>query len=209
MKKNLLPILLITVGAIVITSCATIKGAKKSDQSDWDHDKKKYSVLYFSPEVYPNIPEIQGPSNFAFFSAVSDKVARNRQIKMDKVDSTMPFDDVDVDAIKEMCKNNGSDLVVVPRIKYFKVGFGKYVFSNQVVVSMKVYNAKGQLLKETSYDTFRKNKRMIGNTENSIKIGTVGAMNDIMKEIKDFDKMKVMLANQGETRIAEQVSFIE
>lgn len=185
MKKNLLPIILITVGAIVMTSCAGFQGAKKSSLSDTG--RKKHSVLYFSPEIYPNIPEIQGPSNFAFFSAVSNKIGKNRQIKMDKVDTTMPFDDVDIEAIKEMCKNNDSDLVVVPKIKYFKVGFGKYVFSNQVVVSMKVYNAKGELLKEANYDTYRKNKRIIGNTENSIKIGTIGALKEIMKEIKAFD----------------------
>jgi hypothetical protein len=58
------------------------------------------------------------------------------------------------------------------------------VFSNQVVVSMKLFDAGGNLLTETDYDTYRKNMRLLGSTENSIKIGTDGAIKDILKKLR-------------------------
>jgi hypothetical protein len=80
--------------------------------------------------------------------------------------------------------NNDADFAIVPKVKYFKVGFGKYVFSNQVVISMKLFDATGNLLTETDYDTYRKNMRLLGSTENSIKIGTNGAIKGILKKLK-------------------------
>ena len=96
----------------------------------------------------------------------------------------MIYDEVDIESIKEICKYNNSDLAVVPKIKYFKVGLGRYVLSNQVVVSLKLYNSEGTLLSETSYDTYRKNKRILGSTENTIKIGTSGALSSLKKYIR-------------------------
>ncbi|MEG1591399.1 MAG: pyruvate decarboxylase, partial [Chryseobacterium sp.] len=61
---------------------------------------------------------------------------------------------------------------------------GKYVFSNQVVVSMKLFDAEGNLITSSEYDTYRKNMRLLGSTENSIKIGTNGAMKNILKELR-------------------------
>ena len=106
-----------------------------------------------------------------------------------RVDSYIPFDSVNADHIKEFCKNNNAQFAVVPKVKYFKVGIGKYVFSNQVIVSMKLYDATGKFLAEADYDTFKKNARILGSAENSIKIGTEGAMNFIAKDLIKSEKI--------------------
>lgn len=185
MKKILFPIVLISATTLLITSC--ISSFSKTDSS-LDNPKAKHSIIYFTPEVFPDITEIKSPSSFSFFTAISDKIGNYRQFKMNKVETTMPYEDVDINSIKEICINNGSDFAIVPKIKFFKVGLGKYVFSNQVIVSLKMYNAQGKLIKESSYDTFKKNKRMIGSTENSIRIGAMGAMQDLIKEIRILNR---------------------
>ena len=107
-----------------------------------------------------------------------------------RADSPIDFDNIDIEAIKDYCLNNNADYAIVPKVKYFKVGFGKYVFSNQVVVSMKLYDAAGNFITETSYDTYKKNMRILGNAENSVKVGTLGAMEEIIKNLKKSRRSK-------------------
>ena len=45
--------------------------------------------------------------------------------------ANIKYDSVDVNMIKESCLNNGAEIALVPKVKYFKVGLGKYVFSNK------------------------------------------------------------------------------
>ncbi|WP_233701999.1 pyruvate decarboxylase [Kaistella palustris] len=142
---------------------------------------KIQNILYFNPEIFPDILEIREPTYTAFYAAVSEKENHIRNLKMLRVDSPMPFDSVQASVIKEFCINNNAELAVVPKVKYFKVGFGKYIFSNQVIISMKLYDASGNLLTETSYDTYKKNARLLGSAENSIKIGTAGAIQNMTK----------------------------
>ncbi|WP_294288470.1 pyruvate decarboxylase [uncultured Chryseobacterium sp.] len=147
-------------------------------------DDKIRKVLYFNPEVEPDIEEIKEPTNYAFFNAVSDNLSGYRRNKMLKTETQIPFDSIDKQTISDYCLNNNADFAVVPKVKYFKVGLGKYVFSNQVVVSMKLYDSEGNFITESDYDTYRKNMRLLGSTENSIKIGTNGAIKDILKSLK-------------------------
>lgn len=146
-------------------------------------DNKIKKVLYFNPEVEPDIEEIKEPTNHAFFSAVSDNVS-GRKNKMLKTETQISFDSIDKQTISDYCINNDSDFAIVPKVRYFKVGIGKYVFSNQVVVSMKLFDAAGNFITESDYDTYRKNMRLLGSAENSIKIGTNGAIKGILKKLK-------------------------
>lgn len=164
---------------LTLTSCQTTQ----AQSGMFAKDLKVQQILYFNPEVYPDIEEIKDPTYSAFFSAVSDRISKFRNYKMLRVDSFIPFDSVDHKTISEFCKNNHAQFAVVPKVKYFKVGIGKYVFSNQVIVSMKIFDADGNFLTETDYDTYKKNARMLGSAENSIKIGTVGAMKSIRKNL--------------------------
>lgn len=143
-------------------------------------------VLYFNPVVEPDIEEIKEPTNTAFFSAVSDNLSE-RKNKMLKTETQISFDSINQKTIADYCLNNDADFAVVPKVKYFKVGLGKYVFSNQVVVSMKLFDAKGNLVTETDYDTYKKNMRLLGSTTNSVKIGTNGAIKGMLKQ---FRKMR-------------------
>lgn len=151
-----------------------------------NRDNKIKKVLYFNPEVEPDIQEIKEPTNTAFFSAVSDNLSE-RKNKMLRTETQISFDSIDKQTVWDYCKNNEADFAIVPKVKYFKVGIGKYVFSNQVVVSMKLFDAEGNLITETDYDTYKKNMRLLGSTVNSVKIGTNGAIKEIVKQLK---KMK-------------------
>lgn len=146
-------------------------------------DDKIKKVLYFNPVVDPDIEEIKEPTNTAFFSAVSDNLSE-RKNRMIKTETQISFDSIDKQTIKDYCINNDADFAIIPKVKYFKVGLGKYVFSNQVVVSMKLFDAEGNLLTETDYDTYRKNMRLLGSTVNSVKIGTNGAIKGIIKQLR-------------------------
>src|SRR5690606_25140944 len=93
-------------------------------------DDKIKKVLYFNPEVEPDIEEIKEPTNHAFFSAVSDILSGYRKNKMLRAEVQIPFDSIDKQTISDYCINNDADFAIVPKVKYFKVGIGKYVFSN-------------------------------------------------------------------------------
>lgn len=182
MKKIIVPVLLISLGAVVLYSC---KSFSLQNETLLNLVNKEHKVLYFNPEIYPNIEEIKSPTYQTFFDEVSNKFSKQNKLKYIRLNTEQSFDSIDIQSIKEICKNNEADFAVVPKIKYFKIGIGKYVFSNQVEIGMKVYDAKGTLLVESSYNTFKRNKRILGNTANSIKKGTNGAMNDIIKEIRN------------------------
>ncbi|PWN68996.1 pyruvate decarboxylase [Chryseobacterium phosphatilyticum] len=152
-------------------------------QAQKNADEKIRKVLYFNPEVEPDIDEIKEPTNTAFFSAVSDNFS-GRKNKMLRAEVQVPFDSIDKQTITDYCLNNDADFAIVSKVRYFKVGIGKYVFSNQVVVSMKLFAADGNLVTESDYDTYRKNMRLLGSTVNSIKIGTEGAIKDIIKKLR-------------------------
>lgn len=141
-------------------------------------------IIYFNPEIFPDIEEIKEPTYLAFFSAVSDQFSNSRVNKLLRVDYNIEFDNASPELIAEFCLNNNAQYAVVPKVKYFKVGFGKYVFSNQVIISLKIFDAKGTMLTETSYDTYRKKGRLLGSAENSIKIGTTGAFENLSKLLR-------------------------
>ncbi len=146
-------------------------------------DDKIKKVLYFNPEVEPDVDEIKDPTNTAFFDAVSDNFGSRRN-KMLRAEVQVPFDSIDKQTIVDYCLNNDADFAIVSKVRYFKVGLGKYVFSNQVVVSMKLFGADGNLVTETDHDTYRKNMRLLGSTVNSVKIGTEGAIKGIIKKLR-------------------------
>lgn len=154
----------------------TVKAQKNAD------DKIK-KVLYFNPEVEPDIDEIKDPTNNAFFDAVTDNFS-GRKNKMLRAEVQIPYDSIDKQTIVDYCLNNDADFAIVSKVRYFKVGFGKYVFSNQVVVSMKLFGADGNLVTESDHDTYRKNMRLLGSTTNSVKIGTEGAIKGIIKKLR-------------------------
>lgn len=173
MKKIIFFTAIATFLFIGITS---VKAQKTAD------DKIK-KVLYFNPEVEPDVDEIKDPTNTAFFDAVSDNFSSRRN-KMLRAEVQLPFDSIDKQTIVDYCLNNDADFAIVSKVRYFKVGFGKYVFSNQVVVSMKLFGSDGNLVTETDHDTYRKNMRLLGSTVNSVKIGTEGAIKGIIKKLK-------------------------
>lgn len=169
---------------IFLTACTTLLFVCASSvKAQKNADNKTRKVLYFNPEVDPDIEEIKEPTNTAFFSAVSDNLSE-RKNRMLKTEIQVSFDSIDKQTISDYCINNDADFAVVPKVKYFKVGIGKYVFSNQVIVSMKLFDAGGNLLTESDYDTYKKNMRLLGSTTNSVKIGTHGAIKGILKQLR-------------------------
>ena len=184
MKKILSPLFLTFYVSTLLISCANYGDALHYKNKDFKVSKIK-TILYFNPEVFPDISEIKEPTYNAFYSATSDKMRSLGNVKYLQVDSPMSFDDVDTKTIKEICENNNADVAVVPKVMYFKVGFGKYVFSNQVIVSMKLYDFKGHFIMENSYDTYKGNGRLLGSASNSVIIGTKGAIRKMNKELRN------------------------
>lgn len=182
MKTPLSSFFLTFYVSILLISCANYGDTLVYKNKDFKISKVK-TVLYFNPEIFPDITEIKEPTYTAFYSATSDKMKSLGNIKYLQVDTPISFDDVDTKTVKEICQNNNADVAVIPKVKYFKVGFGKYVFSNQVVVSMKLYDSKGHFIMETSYDTYKGNARLLGSASNSVIIGTKGAIRKIHKEL--------------------------
>lgn len=188
MKKVLLfgTLAIITTGLLV--SCANFGDSLHYVNNDVKLGKIA-KIVYLTPEIYPDFEGLEEPTYQAFFSAATDKLYDLGDIKLSKIDIPMPYDTIDVPVLKTLCNNNMADLIVVPKVKYFKVGLGKYVLSNQVVVSMKAYNKMGDFVMEVAYDTYSGNGRLIGSAENSVKIGTSGA---IQKMFKEFRKRKML-----------------
>lgn len=191
MKKNRLAlvVLVLVAGGLAVAKAQSFSSNGNLDAQSSDLQQKK--IIYFNPEVFPNVEEIKDATNTAFFSAVSDKILSLPKNAMLRADAPVEFDNIDVESIKEYCKNNNADFAVVPKVQYFKVGLGKYVFSNQVVVSMKLYDADGKFITETNYDTYKKNMRLLGSAENSVKVGTKGAITEIIKNLKKIRRSKV------------------
>ena len=165
-----------------ITCCLFILGCISLKAQQSERFSKK--ILYFNPEIEPDIEEIKEPTYDAFFTHISEEVTSNKKTRIMRTEAYLPYDNVDIESISEYTKNNDADFLVLSKIKYFKVGIGKYVFSNQVLVSMKLYNSDGILIAKSEYDTYKKNMRILGSTKNSIKIGTQGALSKILKKIK-------------------------
>ncbi len=184
MKKTL-SIYLGLLFSILLVSCANFGDSLLYFNKNARISKVK-TVLYFNPEVFPDVSEIKEPTYAAFYTATSDQMKSFGNLKYLQVDTPILFDEVDTRTIKDICRNNNADVAIVPKVKYFKVGFGKYVFSNQVIVSMKVYNADGVFVMETAYDTYKGNGRLLGSAENSVIIGTKGAIRKISKELKNL-----------------------
>ncbi len=163
--------------------------ASKAQETDFADNwrKKTKKILVFNPEVYPEVTEIKEPTYTSFFSAVSDKMQSKSAYKMIRIENSVPFDAIDSIAVREYAQNNSADFVLIPKVRYFKVGIGNYVFSNQVVVQLKLYDSIGNFILASDYDTFRKNARILGSAENSVKIGSSGALKNLLKKIKKLD----------------------
>lgn len=180
-------IFIYTTATILLGGLVFLKAQKLVSKNDiifTNSQKKIDKILYFNPQIIPDLIEIAEPSYQAFFAEISDRISNTSKNSFIRAEQTLDYDNINPNTIVEYCKNNEANFAVVSKIKYFKVGLGKFVFSSQVVVSMKLYNANGKLISETQYDTYRKNKRLLGSAENFIKIGTKGAMKDILKSIK-------------------------
>ena len=100
-------LLFTTFTSFLFIGMAIVKAQKNADD-------KIRKVLYFNPEVEPDIEEIKEPTNNAFFSAVSDKVSSYRKNKMLRAEVQIPFDSVDQQTIIDYCVNNDADFAIVP-----------------------------------------------------------------------------------------------
>lgn len=177
-------ILLGVLTGLIIVGCGSFGSKLKHSDSAFRLCKVN-KVIYFQPSVFPEVEEIKPPTHQAFFSVATDQALYyNKNIKVVQMDHALEYDNIDTEYIKEIGENNDADAIVVPNVKYFKVGFGKYVFSNQVLVSLKLYDKQGNFLMETQYDTYKGNARLIGKAENSIKIGTKAAIKNLLKNLK-------------------------
>ncbi len=168
---------------ILLTACKNLD-AQVPQKNSFREKMEERTILYFAPEISPYVEEIKDATYDSFFSAVTDRFAKLRNHTLLTVNTPISYENTDAELIRDMCKNNNAHFAVVPKVKFFKVGIGQFVFSSQVVVSMKLYDADGNMLSENTYDTFRRKARVLGSAENSIKIGTNGVLKNLVKDLK-------------------------
>lgn len=181
-KKKI--ILLGALAGFILVGCGSLGSKIKHSNSTFRLGQIN-KVVYFQPSVFPEVEEIKSPTSQAFFSAVTDQMLHySKNIKVVQMDHSLKYDNIDIEYIREIGENNDAEAIIVPHVKYFKVGFGKYIFSNQVLISLKLYDKKGNFLMEAQYDTYKGNARLIGKAENSIKIGTKRAIKDLAKNLR-------------------------
>ena len=87
---------------ILLTGCRSVS----AQNSVFNRDLKIQNVIYFNPEVFPDIDEIKEPTYSAFYSAVSDRISHFRNYKMLRVDANLTFDSADVKTLKELSNNS-------------------------------------------------------------------------------------------------------
>lgn len=184
MKRKLLLGFGLLTASLFLWSCSSVMRTQHITEDNL-HKIQIKRILYFIPEVLPEVEEIKEPTYDVFFNAASDKMMSLGTLDYLRIDIPVEYDNVNLDMIKEFCKNNDADLAIIPRVKYFKVGLGKYVFSNQVEVSLKVFDAHANQILETTYDTYRAGGRMLGSAENSVKIGTKAAIQNMNKDLQN------------------------
>ena len=93
------------VSTFLLVGIISVKAQKNSDS-------KVKKILYFNPEVEPDIEEIKEPTNHAFFSAVSDNFSGRRN-KMLRAEVQIPFDSIEKQTITDYCVNNDADFAIV------------------------------------------------------------------------------------------------
>lgn len=159
-----------------------------SQEIESKNDKIK-NILCFNPEIFPDVEEIKSPTHDIFFQHIGDKIPPIKQSKITKINASLNFENPEPQDLISYCKYNDADFVLLSLVKYFKVGLGKYVFSNQVLIKLKLFNAEGFLIAESEYNTYKKNIRLLGSTEHSLKIGTKGALKLLKKQIRKNKKL--------------------
>lgn len=145
--------------------------------------KKKKTFLYTQLNITPDVDEIREVTENHFFDALYERISRANDIRILHSNGYVNMEENLQAQIAQLCMNNDADYAVIPSIQFFKVGFGKYIFSSQVVVTLDLYNAQGHLISSSAYDTLKRKGRMFGSAESSIKKGTIGAYKMMKKSI--------------------------
>lgn len=146
--------------------------------------KIKYTFLYTNPTIEPPVEEIIAPTIIEFFDVVTHRFSANKNLKLIRSKSSVVADGDISKNIQELGENNNADYVVVPKLKFFKVGIGRYLFSSQVEVCLDLYNSEGKLLSSETYNTYKNDRRIFGSAENSIRKATQGAMKGLRKKFQ-------------------------
>jgi len=195
MRKTLLFGALGFLPLYLLWGCTALGGSVEEINPELNLGKIQ-KIVYLNPDIYPDFSALQEPTNTAFFGAISNQLQRKRNIQVTRIDTPMDYENIDEELLADLCTNNMADIIIVPHIKYFKVGIGKYVLSNQVVVSLKSYTKKGEFISRVNYDTYAGNARLLGSAENSVKLGVEGALNKMFNALK---KQK-MIMNEVDKR---------
>lgn len=146
--------------------------------------KKINRVVYYNPQIYPEVEDIKLPTYEVFFSTISNELRDMEGYKIMRVETPVSYKNVDIDILKELCANNSAEIAIVPHIRYFKVGLGNLLLSNQVEVSLKLYDENGNFIMETAYDTYKANARILGSAENAVRTATAGALKKLNRELQ-------------------------
>lgn len=177
---------LLLLGVLVATTVVCMKARAQKTVTQIPEvvvQKKKKTILYTRLNIFPEVEEIREVTENHFFNTIYERISKSNDLRILQTNGYVNMEENLQEQVAELCQNNDADFVVIPSIKFFKVGFGKYIFSSQVVVTLDLYNAQGHLVSSSVYDTLKRKGRMFGSAESSIKKGTMGAYKMMKKNI--------------------------
>lgn len=167
---------LLLLGVLVATTVVCMKAKAQMTVTHIPEvvvQKKKKTILYTRLNIFPEVEEIREVTENHFFNTIYERISKSNDLRILQTNGYVNMEENLQGQVTELCQNNDADFVVIPSIKFFKVGFGKYIFSSQVVVTLDLYNAQGHLVSSSVYDTLKRKGRMFGSAESSIKKGTM------------------------------------
>lgn len=173
--------------SLLLVGCAQIRDSLTYIRRD-AHLTSVQKLLFFPPVVEPEIPEIQQPAGELFRAALTDAMEeRYRQIQIKFIDVHLPYHGPEAEIIAKFSANNEAQAVVIPHIKFVKMGVGSFI-SRQVIVTFRLYNHRGDYLMETGYDTTVGNANLRQTATSSLRYGVRGCLRKMFKEIRNHFK---------------------
>ncbi len=163
------------------------------------------NIVVFSANIHPELEEVKDVTNAAILNAVKMILLRDRTGQAFTIQNNI---ESHLSDIPIFCENNAAYLAIVPHVTYFKVGFGRYILSNQVQISLDLYNANGNLIHSSHYDTLKRNIRIVGNTHNSLKMAAKGVMKDAIKYLDNNPNFNRTASHEEHTQVYNQTSRV-
>jgi len=180
----------LTVFILILSGCAAL-GTKTVYKSNNLNSYSFNKIGYSQPASEEILNKIR-PNTSKLYQVAFEDFFLDKPIKIEKHDLNKleAIDKADTTEIKKICYENDLDGYICTQIKYKFVN-NSYMYiplgkSEDTYVEMKLYDKNGVPIIHTMHNTSAGNSYMMPpKAEQTIKDGTVGALRQIIKEIRN------------------------